>query len=743
MEAPRCGVSSVFGAPSSGESGRRLLVEDVDAGPGEVTRFERLCHRGLVDDAAAGHVEHDRAGLELGDRRPADQALRRAGQRHVHGDDVRACEQGVEVDELGAVIGRLLGRDVRVDAQDDHLHGPCSVGDGQADLAQADDPERPAAQLEPGELRALPLAATDRGIGGGRSASDAVKQGERVLGRGDGVARRRVDDRDPGAGRGVEVDVVHADAGATDDDQPRAGGDELGIHLDLAAHDQRVIVGEESGQLLARAAEPLVDLVGRREELHALARDLLGDEDPHPPAPAAVPVTIPYDSSAATCAAATAAPGLTVRPLASAAISSVLERPQDLLERDGSEVAQPEDLARQLALTAGEDHATPLDLGVERLPVEVVGDVRGRHGARRVALVGEQLEAEGDEPGASGRGTRLVAREDVLGALLGHQAQPLVDLVDDGDRRRERRLPVRGRVAMRPQIEIEARHPSRFHRRPTARRGGDHGQARRGHPRLLRTGDDEVDAPVVHLERDGAEAGHAVDEDQGVGCLLADGGCQLRDGVHDPGRGLVVGQQDGLDLGHRAKPLADLVGCGRVAPLGIEPRDVRAVHRGDLGEPVAERADAHAEDPVARRQRVDDRGLQPARARRRDHRDVGGRAEVRLHPLEDAAEHRRELGASVVDHLASARLADRRRQGGGARDAEVGLETIHGTLLGWAGDDRPRAEGVARAEGLTGMVPRTAPSGSMAGFVLLADTCAERGVASRRRRASRTVPFPE
>ena len=136
----------------------------------------------------------------------------------MDGDDVGAREQRVEVDELHAVVGRLLGGHERVDAEDDHLHGPGPVGDGLADLAEPDDAERPAAQLEARELGALPFAAADRCIGGGRPAGDAVEQREGVLGRGDGVAGRRVDDGDPGARRRVEVDVVDADARPPDDD---------------------------------------------------------------------------------------------------------------------------------------------------------------------------------------------------------------------------------------------------------------------------------------------------------------------------------------------------------------------------------------------------------------------------------------------------------------------------------------------------------------------------------------------
>ena len=118
----------------------------------------------------------------------------------------------VEVDELDAVVGGLLGGHERVDAEDGHLHRPGADRDGLADLAEPDDPERPAAQLEAGELGALPLAAPERGVGGGDPAGDAVEQREGVLGGRDRVAGRGVDDDDPGPRRGIEVDVVDADA---------------------------------------------------------------------------------------------------------------------------------------------------------------------------------------------------------------------------------------------------------------------------------------------------------------------------------------------------------------------------------------------------------------------------------------------------------------------------------------------------------------------------------------------------
>src|SRR6185312_4345897 len=117
---------------------------------------------------------------------------------------------------------------------------------------------------------------------------------------------------------------------------------------------------------------------------------------------------------------------------------------------------QPEDLAGQLALATGEDDAVRLDRAVERLPVVAVRQLRRGDRLRGEARVGEQLEAERLEAGPRRRGARLVAGEDRVLALGLHQAETLVDLVDDRDRRGEGRLAGRGRLAVGPDVEIEA-----------------------------------------------------------------------------------------------------------------------------------------------------------------------------------------------------------------------------------------------------------------------------------------------
>ena len=378
VDAPRCGVSSVFGASSSGDPvGGSCSKTSMPAPPRWPDR-RASATRGLVDDAAAGDVEDDRAGLQPGDRVAPDEPARRARQRDVDGDDVGPREQLVEADELDAVVGGLLRGDERVDPDDGHLHRPGADRDGLADLAEPDDAEGPAAQLEAGELGSLPLAASERRVGRGDPAGDAVQQREGVLGGRDRVAGRGVDDDDARVGGRLEVDVVHADPGPADDDEPLAGRDQLGVDLDLAPDDERVVVADDRAQLVAREPVTFIDLVLRPEEFDALVGDSLGDEDPHAPAPTAAGVVTPHRLEGGDLrrghrgARADRATGAERDDLERA------DRAEDLFERHRAEVAEPEDLAGQLALAAGEDDAAPLDLAVERLPVEVVGDVRAR-----------------------------------------------------------------------------------------------------------------------------------------------------------------------------------------------------------------------------------------------------------------------------------------------------------------------------------------------------------------------------
>jgi hypothetical protein len=108
----------------------------------------------------------------------------------------------------------------------------------------------------------------------------ASKQGDRVLGGGDGVGARRVEDEDAGPRRRPEVDVVDADAGPGDDPEPGGGLEHLLVDLRLAADDQGVDVADRGQE---RGAVGAVDVDHRRRLFEAGPSDRVdgvADDDP-------------------------------------------------------------------------------------------------------------------------------------------------------------------------------------------------------------------------------------------------------------------------------------------------------------------------------------------------------------------------------------------------------------------------------------------------------------------------------
>ena len=167
-------------------------------------------------------------------------------------------------------------------AHDGHLEPAGAVRDGEPDLAEPDEAERLATHLDALERRPLPFAAAHGGVRGRDSPGEAQQQRERMLGGRDRVAGRGIDDRDAGASGRVEVDVVDADTRTTDDDEPRPGLDERRVDPDLAADEQRVVVGDRRPQLVRRQACSDVDVVTSLQDVDALVGDALCDEDAHP-----------------------------------------------------------------------------------------------------------------------------------------------------------------------------------------------------------------------------------------------------------------------------------------------------------------------------------------------------------------------------------------------------------------------------------------------------------------------------
>src|SRR3712207_2303459 len=81
-----------------------------------------------------------------------------------------------------------------------------------------------------------------------------------MLGGGDAVPERRVHYHDAARGGGRDVDIVHADAGATDHLQILGVVEQLGRRLGRRADGEAVIIADDGGKLVRSFAGDLVYL---------------------------------------------------------------------------------------------------------------------------------------------------------------------------------------------------------------------------------------------------------------------------------------------------------------------------------------------------------------------------------------------------------------------------------------------------------------------------------------------------
>src|SRR5207247_5268072 len=95
-------------------------------------------------------------------------------------------------------------------------------------------------------------------------------EGDGVLGRGDDVAERRVDDVDAAGRRRGNIDVIDTDAGATDDDEALGGLKYCRGDLGLAPHDERVDIRDARGKVGLLQAGGLPDLAACAEQRETL-----------------------------------------------------------------------------------------------------------------------------------------------------------------------------------------------------------------------------------------------------------------------------------------------------------------------------------------------------------------------------------------------------------------------------------------------------------------------------------------
>ncbi len=287
-----------------------------------------------------------------------------------------------------------------------------------------------------------------------------------------------------------------------------------------------------------------------------------------------------------------------------------------------AEMADAKHLAGHLRQAAAKRHVEI----VEHHLAEFVGVVsrrhqdRGQHRRKVLWLLAEHLESPVLDR-AAGRGRQpLVTRKDLVEPLLQQHRDRLAQPVKQVGGRRVGKEALRVGLEHFLPIPIGARHFVGFGRGARLLRDGVEAETRRQHEALLRATDADVDLPFLVPVVDRAQRRDGVDHQERGVALSVHGRADLTDPAGRPGRGLVVDDHHGLDCMHFVlrELLFNRRGVGAAAPVAGQEIDLDAPALGHVVPERGKMPGLDHQNPVARRQRVDDGGLPGTGAGRRE-----------------------------------------------------------------------------------------------------------------------------
>ncbi len=138
-------------------------------------------------------------------------------QRAMQADEIAGFQKFFERQQANILLGGQHCGDVGIERDNLHLMRLRQARDFRADRAEPNQAQRFVTQFTARKFLFLPLARLHRGVGLRHGMRHGEQQRHRVLGNADGVSAGGVHDQHALARGGVEVDVVDAHAGASDD----------------------------------------------------------------------------------------------------------------------------------------------------------------------------------------------------------------------------------------------------------------------------------------------------------------------------------------------------------------------------------------------------------------------------------------------------------------------------------------------------------------------------------------------
>ena len=247
--------------------GARLFRIDVESDAAEFSGIEAALERFHIVDSAARAVDKANAVFHRLDFFIADKVARRVGQRSVNSEIIDEGEKfGDGIVNLDVEFLSALRGEVGVEGDDLHIEGFRELRDCLSDASHTDDTERLAAELTSDELFTIPTSFGERLVRGAGVAAQREHESKGLLSGRNGVAAGSVHDDDPATGSGLEVDIVDADARASDRLEAFVSFKSFGGNLHAATTDGAVEFGKGLAQLFAFKAS--ADLVFESGVLH-------------------------------------------------------------------------------------------------------------------------------------------------------------------------------------------------------------------------------------------------------------------------------------------------------------------------------------------------------------------------------------------------------------------------------------------------------------------------------------------
>ena len=238
---------------------RRLLVEYVDGCGGNLTGLQCLVESRLIYETATGGVYDADALLALGQFICAHHADSFLVLRSVECDEIGNRKKILELGAaLHADLVKLLLRDVRVVSYDCHADTLELSGYDGTDTAETDDTGGLALELVTDHLGTAEIVVMCCLVGMAEISEDGECMGHSELTCRHDVGFRSVDCDDALLGAGSHVDVVDTVTGTADDLEVLGIGQKILIDLCYGTDDQRIVITDETLDLVLGAAQTLV-----------------------------------------------------------------------------------------------------------------------------------------------------------------------------------------------------------------------------------------------------------------------------------------------------------------------------------------------------------------------------------------------------------------------------------------------------------------------------------------------------